>query len=144
MALGNIAANEGNHPQLVAKFAIKVLVALSASPHADIREYAGFALANLASNADYLDAIGAKGGIEPLVSLAGSANVHTQVDERLHHFPYREMRNIAGILHDHVTSQCSLAVELHAGYSTSELAISRYLCDRMCLIEINRIVSFSS
>ena len=79
MALGNIAANEGNHPQLVAKGAIQTLVALSRSPELDVREYAGFALANLASNADYLDAIGAKGGIDPLVKLAGSANVHTQV-----------------------------------------------------------------
>ena len=79
MALGNIAANEGNHPQLVAKGAIQALVALSSSPELDVREYAGFALANLASNADYLDAIGAKGGIDPLVKLAGSANVHTQV-----------------------------------------------------------------
>lgn len=79
MALGNIAANEGNHPQLVAKRAIQALVALSKSPEVDVREYAGFALANLASNADYLDAIGAKGGIDPLVKLAGSANVHTQV-----------------------------------------------------------------
>lgn len=78
MALGNIAANEGNHPQLVARGAIQTLVALSKSPEVDVREYAGFALANLASNADYLDAIGAKGGIGPLVKLAGSANVHTQ------------------------------------------------------------------
>lgn len=79
MALGNIAANEGNHPQLVAKGAIQALVALSNSSEVDVREYAGFALANLASNADYLDAIGARGGIDPLVKLAGSANVHTQV-----------------------------------------------------------------
>lgn len=78
MALGNIAANEGNHPQLVARGAIQTLVALSKSIEVDVREYAGFALANLASNADYLDAIGAKGGIDPLVKLAGSANVHTQ------------------------------------------------------------------
>lgn len=79
MALGNIAANEGNHPQLVVRGAIQALVALSKSPEVDVREYAGFALANLASNADYLDAIGAKGGIDPLVKLAGSANVQTQV-----------------------------------------------------------------
>lgn len=79
MALGNIAANEGNHPKMVARGAIQALVVLSKSPEADIREYAGFTLANLASNADYLDAIGAKGGIDPLVNLAGSANVHTQV-----------------------------------------------------------------
>lgn len=79
MALGNIAANEGNHPQLVARGAIQALVALSKSSEVDVREYAGFALANLASNADYLDAIGAKGGIHPLVKLAGSANVQTQV-----------------------------------------------------------------
>lgn len=79
MALGNIASNEGNHPQLVARGAIQTLVALSASQEADVCEFAGFALANLASNADYLDAIGAKGGIAPLVKLAGSANVQTQV-----------------------------------------------------------------
>lgn len=79
MALGNIAANEGNHPQMVARGAIQALVALSLSPVPDIREYAGFTLANLASNADYLDSIGAKGGIDPLVKLAGSSNVHTQV-----------------------------------------------------------------
>lgn len=82
MALGNIAANEGNHPQLVVRGAIQALVRLSSSPEVDVREYAGFALANLASNADYLDAIGAKGGIDPLVKLAGSANVHTQVSVR--------------------------------------------------------------
>lgn len=79
MALGNIAANEGNHPQLVARGAIQALVALSNSEVPDISEYAAFALANLASNADYLDTIGAKGGIDPLVRLAASANVHTQV-----------------------------------------------------------------
>ena len=80
MALGNLAANEGNHPQMVARGAIEVLVAmsLSLSSDVDVREYAGFALANLASNADYLDAIGAQGGIDPLVRLAGSTNVHTQ------------------------------------------------------------------
>lgn len=78
MALGNIAANEGNHPQMMAKWAIQTLVELSRSPEADVREYAGFALANMASNADYLDMIGAKGGIDPLVELAGSANVHVQ------------------------------------------------------------------
>lgn len=79
MALGNIAANEGNHPQMVARGTIQALVALSQSPVPDIREYAGFTLANLASNADHLDSIGAKGGIDPLVKLAGSTNVHTQV-----------------------------------------------------------------
>lgn len=79
MALGNIAANEGNHPQMVGKWTIETLVELSRSPEDDVREYAGFALANMASNADYLDMIGAKGGIDPLVKLARSANVHIQV-----------------------------------------------------------------
>lgn len=83
MALGNIAANEGNHPQLVARGAIQALVALSGSSEVDVREYAGFALANLASNADYLDAIGAKGGIDPLIKLAGSANVQSQARGRV-------------------------------------------------------------
>lgn len=78
MALGNIAANEGNHPQMVAQWTIQTLVELSQSPEADVREYAGFALANMASNTDYLDMIGSKGGIEPLVKLARSANVHIQ------------------------------------------------------------------
>eukprot|EP00953_Heterococcus_sp_UTEX-ZZ885_P035587 18364-Heterococcus_DN1.PRE.6 len=78
MALGNLAANESNHAQLVSKGVMAVLKRLAASSEPDIREYAGFALANLASNADYTDVIGAQGGIPPLVTLANSSSVNAQ------------------------------------------------------------------
>jgi Armadillo/beta-catenin-like repeat len=78
MALGNLAANESNHAQLVSKGVMAVLMRLAASSEPDIREYAGFALANLASNADYTDVIGAQGGIPPLVTLANSSSVNAQ------------------------------------------------------------------
>jgi Armadillo/beta-catenin-like repeat len=78
MALGNLAANESNHAQLVSKGVMAVLKRLAASSEPDIREYAGFALANLASNADYTDVIGAQGGISPLVTLANSSSVNAQ------------------------------------------------------------------
>merc|ERR1719181_969800 len=53
-------------------------MALAQSREADIREYAAFALANLASNAEFCNKIGQEGGILPLIVLAYSKDLNAQ------------------------------------------------------------------
>lgn len=57
---------------------VEYLMELTQSPDADVREYATFCLANLASNPDHLAALGKAGAMAPLIKLSSSTNVHSQ------------------------------------------------------------------
>lgn len=78
MLLGNLAVNENNHTPLMQKGTLGILLELTQSREADIREYAAYAIANFCSNYELLHAVGRQGGIQPLISIAGSNNVHAQ------------------------------------------------------------------
>eukprot|EP01037_Dinobryon_pediforme_P048376 gene48376-63378_t len=56
---------------------MKVLTDAFESPDADVREYAAFAIANIAANPDYTALVGRNGGIPPLIQLSKSASINT-------------------------------------------------------------------
>ncbi|KDO17847.1 hypothetical protein SPRG_16729, partial [Saprolegnia parasitica CBS 223.65] len=78
MALANLAA-ASKHPTMIARGVLKVVLRLATAPRDDIRQYAAFALANFAGNAEHCNTIGDEGGVAPLIALAHSEdpNAHT-------------------------------------------------------------------
>jgi hypothetical protein len=77
LTLSNLASNELNHSAMINKGYLKICIAAFESNDDDIRAYAGFGVANLCSNPDYLALIGKEGGIPPLIQLSQSTNVNT-------------------------------------------------------------------
>lgn len=77
LTISNLASNEMNHSSLMGKKIMKVLTDAFESPDADVREYAAFAIANIAANPDYTALVGRNGGIPPLIQLSKSASINT-------------------------------------------------------------------
>ena len=77
LTLTNLCANDINHSTMMQKQVMRVLQNAYASDDADCREYAAFAIANIATNPDYVAMVGNNGGIPPLIMLTRSQSINT-------------------------------------------------------------------
>lgn len=157
MVLVNVAANEANHAHISAKqhqngkTALQVLLGLAVeSPDATCRDFATFGLANLASDPELLAQIGRAGGLEPLVRLAHSTNIHSQclalsAIRRLSGEPENRARLVeAGGLRPLASAGLSAEVELQREVAACLCNVtldptSRFLAAETCLPTIVRL-----
>lgn len=78
MALGNLAAEPGNHDEIVKLDGISSLVALIKAGDVESGRYAAFALSNLAANANLREQVVQSGAVPAIVALACCEDFNVQ------------------------------------------------------------------